>query len=102
MRQTFDSSFREFKLAGINRENKPGTFAIRLLQSRGLQWNQVEVTAAHPLAAVFEIGGGNAKLRSGDITVENLAAVPEPTPPVRFQGGPFAPENCTVSSPSSD
>ena len=102
VRQTFDSSFREFKLAGINRENKPGTFAIRLLQSRGLQWNQVEVTAAHPLAAVFEIGGGNAKLRSGDITVENLAAVPEPTPPVRFQGGPFAPENCTVSSPSSD
>ena len=102
VRQTFDSSFREFKLAGINRKNKPGTFAIRLLQSRGLKWDWIEVTVEHPLAAVFEIGGGNAKLRSGDITVEKLAAVPESTLPVRFQGGPFAPENCTVSSPSSD
>ncbi len=94
--RTFDSTFGNFKLAGVNRDNKAGVFAIRLLQSRNLEWDKVEVTAAHPLAAVFEIGGGTAQLRSGDITVNGLIA--PNLPPVRMQRGGFAPENCAIHS----
>lgn len=98
VRQTFDSIFRQFKLTGINRDNKSGAIAIRLLQSRKLNWDNVEISTKHPLAASFEIGGGNAQLRCGDISVKNLSSVPESIPAVRFQKGPSAPENCTIST----
>ena len=94
LHMTFNSSFADIKLNNVNWQNKPRAFAIQLLQSRSLDWENVNVSAAHPLTAVFEIGGGTEKLRSGNISVKKLNA--PNLSPVLMQGGPYAPENCSI------
>ena len=94
LHMTFNSSFADIKLNNVNWQNKPRAFAIQLLQSRSLGWENVNVSAAHPLTAVFEIGGGTEKLRSGNISVKKLNA--PNLSPVLMQGGPYAPENCSI------
>ena len=93
---TFDGNFSNFELSGVNRKSKPRAFALQVLQSRTLNWEKINVTAANPITAVFEIGGGTNQLRSGNIVVKGLNA--PGLKPVFMQGGPFAPENCSIQT----
>lgn len=93
---TLDGDLSNVKISGVNSENKARVFACRLLQSQSLDWKNVDVAAAHPLVAVFEIGGGTAQLRSGNIVIQELNA--PKLKPVMMQGGRYAPKNCFVQS----
>lgn len=94
-RFVFDSSFKGVRMTGVNRSEKGKSFAVQLLQSRGLQLDDISVAAAGPLSALIEIGGGNAKLRSGEISVTRLSG-PEGVRPFLLQGGPYAPEKLAI------
>ncbi len=90
----FDSSFGAVLISGANRSGKGGA-AVRLLRSRDLRFASIAVSGPGSPAALVEIGGGNAELRSGNIVIEQLTG-PEGIKRLLLQGGPYAPENCSV------
>ena len=93
VRNGFDSSFDTVAISDANRSGK-AKVAVQLLQSRDLRFGSISINNSSSLAALVEIGGGDANQRSGGITIEQLAG--SGVKKFLLQGGPYAPEHLSL------
>ncbi|WP_294509057.1 glycosyl hydrolase family 28-related protein [uncultured Victivallis sp.] len=90
--QTLDSRISRLKIKDANLSGSV-PFAIQVLQSRGIHFEDVDVTGSGSLKAAFELGGGDDRFTTDRISIGGLQLVPSSIPPVFAQSGPYGVKN---------